>query len=179
MKVGKFLQLNDPKELEKLQRIKKAIKGRNYIGPYKSKDFISFSFSKVEQLKEWYTEGNIIYLVSATCGIGQNELLKRNYEDLVYYLKFIDDQMRTIAKLESTLSEKDDDETEEYAKLELCGINELDIFGIVNVIDSLAGGDFTKWKEVEQYPWKVIYTKLLKNKKDARIERRRQKLDKK
>lgn len=180
MTVKDFLAIKDEGEILKLKAIKDAIKGRNYIGDYKSKKFIDFSYAKVQELKEYYKDGNLIYLVSATCNIGHAKLLKRPYEDFLYYLKFIEEQFEIIFKLESKLNERSEDEELEQMNLEDCGddYTQLGKLGIVNIIDSLANGDILKWDEIQKRPWKEIFTILLRQKLTARIQRKIAKMKK-
>lgn len=44
-------------------------------------------------------------------------------------------------------------------------------FGALNPINSLAGDDITKWKEIENMPYMTVFTKLLMDKVKADIQR--------
>ena len=57
-------------------------------------------------------------------------------------------------------------------KLVGAGIKDLDVLGITNTIDMLAGGDVTKWAEVEQLPYSVCFEKQLKSTIEKRIEKK-------
>lgn len=177
MKVKEFLKISDIDELIKLKAIKKGVKSRNYIKGHKSRGFIDYSYSKVQELKKWYQEGNLLYIASATTGIGQRSLLNSSYVGFVYFIKFIEEEIEKISMLEANLNKTDD--AEEQMKLEAAGIEELKKFGSINIVDSLAGGDILKWGSIEQMPYKMVYTKLLKNKTDATIQKRYAELSRK
>ncbi len=57
-------------------------------------------------------------------------------------------------------------------KLVAAGIRDLDVLGITNAIDMLAGGDVTKWSEIEQLPYSVCFEKQLKSTIEKRIEKK-------
>lgn len=173
MTVERFLAIEDEGEILKIKAIKDSIKGRNYIGKYKSKEFIDMSYAKVQTIKDYYQDGNILYLVSATCDMGHKELLKSDYVDLIYYLKFIDEQFEIISMLEGNLNKKNSDEELDQMNLESCGADyeQLGKIGTINIIDSLAGDDMLKWEQIERQPYKKVYVKLLRSKLTARIQR--------
>lgn len=179
MRVSEFLSIRDEDEILKVKAIKSGLKGRNYIGRYKSKSFMDFSFSKLGDIRKYYSEGNILYLVSATCNIGHRELLKSNYTDLLYYLKFVDDELEKIANAEKILNQKDEEEMLEADKMEMSGVADLNVFEELNIIDNLANGDLLKWKEIERQPYKNIWTMLYKKKISERVRRKYNALNKK
>ena len=47
-------------------------------------------------------------------------------------------------------------------KMLAAGIKSLDQLGIINTIDLLAGGDVTKWNDIEQLPYSKCFEKQLK-----------------
>ena len=60
--------------------------------------------------------------------------------------------------------------TETDSKLITAGIEELNQFGNLNTIDSLAGGDILNWKEVINLQWWDVFNKLYKNKIENKIK---------
>lgn len=55
------------------------------------------------------------------------------------------------------------------------GINELNIFGDLNTIDMLAGGDILKWEEVKKLSYQKVFDKQLKCIKEAKFQKEYQK----
>jgi len=52
------------------------------------------------------------------------------------------------------------------------GIQSFEKFKYINTINSLAGGDITKWGEILNIPYERILTKLLLNKTEAEYQKR-------
>jgi hypothetical protein len=56
------------------------------------------------------------------------------------------------------------------------GIKAFEKFKYINTVNSLAGGDVTKWAEILALPYDRVLTKLLLNKTEAEYQRRYQEL---
>lgn len=179
MTVKEFLDIRDEGEILKVKSIKEGIKGRNFIGGYRCKKFIDYACSKVWSIKKYHSDGNIYYLCSLLLGIGRKELEKRPYTDLIYFLKYVEEELNAIANLESGLNKMDDGDAEVQMKLEAAGISEMSKFEELNIVDDLAGGDMLKWKLIERMPYKMVYIKLLKNKTYSGVQKRFQEMNKK
>lgn len=52
------------------------------------------------------------------------------------------------------------------------GIRAFEKFKYINTVNSLAGGDITKWHEILAMPYDRVLTKLLLNKTEAEYQRR-------
>jgi hypothetical protein len=52
------------------------------------------------------------------------------------------------------------------------GIQAFDKFKYINTLNSLAGGDITKWALILNMPYERILTKLLLNKTEAEYQRK-------
>ena len=52
------------------------------------------------------------------------------------------------------------------------GIQAFEKFKYINTINSLAGGDITKWEQILNMPYERILTKLLLNKTEAEYQRK-------
>lgn len=93
-----------------------------------------------------------------------------NYKKLKF-LFWVQDQYKQIAELEArTLSMPPD------RKLVAAGIQELDILGDTNLIDTLAGGNVLNWGKVMELPYSVIYEKQLKTVIESRITKKLNKI---
>jgi len=52
------------------------------------------------------------------------------------------------------------------------GIQSFEKFKYINTVNSLAGGDITKWAEILNMPYERVLTKLLLNKTEAEYQKR-------
>lgn len=89
------------------------------------------------------------------------------FNDILYFIFWIKDELETISNLESTYLVSDTD-----PDLAAAGVADLNKFGDINTIDSLAGGDVLKWEEVKRLPYHVIFDKQLKNITENSIEKK-------
>jgi hypothetical protein len=56
------------------------------------------------------------------------------------------------------------------------GIKNFEPFGVINTVNSLAGGDVLKWESIMQLPYEKYFTKLLLNKVESEYQKKYQKL---
>lgn len=176
MKVKEFLQLTDDKELKKVQQLKKVIVAKNEIGKKKVNAITKLKYSKVNKVRGYLLSDDLLSAFCELLECNQVWLLKQDYKEFLYFLKWVTKEFENISVLEAQLSKKEPEEEMTDMKLQMCGVDRLEVFEEINVIDSLAGGDVLKWESIEQLPYEVVYTKLLKNKIDASIQRRYQQL---
>ncbi len=52
------------------------------------------------------------------------------------------------------------------------GVQSFEKFKYINTVNSLAGGDITKWAEILNMPYERVLTKLLLNKCEAEYQKR-------
>ena len=52
------------------------------------------------------------------------------------------------------------------------GIQSFEKFKYINTVNSLAGGDITKWAQILNMPYERVLTKLLLNKTEAEYQKR-------
>lgn len=95
------------------------------------------------------------------------DINRLDYNDMMYHLFWILDELTAIAKMEKEYLSSDADN-----RLVAAGIHHLDQFGNLNLIDSLAGGDILKWQEVQKLPYSVIFDKQYKTIIEANIQRK-------
>lgn len=90
-----------------------------------------------------------------------------DYNEMLYFIFWVMDEMEAIAKMENThlVSETDMD-------LISAGIQEMQQFGELNTIDSLAGGDVLKWEQVKLLPYHVVFDKQFKSIVEQRISKK-------
>lgn len=173
MTLNQFLKISDPEEIIKIQQIKKYVKKSNKYGKHEFGNIIDLPFKDVEELKEAYKEGDILNLVIKSLKCDYKDLPKKDYKDFIYYLAFIEDQVLNVLKMEQALNKPDEDDD---GLLSMCGIEKLEKYGALNVIDNLAKGNMLNWSKIEELPYNQIYTKLLMDKERATVQRTYSKL---
>ena len=104
---------------------------------------------------------------SLTLSKSMDEILKIPLLDRFRLLLWLEHQYSKINKMEETYLVSPPD-----MKLIGAGIKDLDVLGITNAIDMLAGGDVTKWAVVEQLPYSICFEKQLKTTIEKRIEKK-------
>lgn len=82
---------------------------------------------------------------------------KMGYHDMLHFILWISDEIKLISRMEQEYLSGDSD-----IDLIAAGIHELNQFGEMNIIDSLAGGDMTKYKQIEAMPYNMIFDKQYK-----------------
>lgn len=88
-------------------------------------------------------------------------------QEVLPFIFFILDELTMLGNLEQEyLSSPPDND------LLNAGVKDLDELGVLNVIDSLAGGDVLKWAEIKALPYYIVFDKLRKNNLDAKIQKR-------
>lgn len=94
-----------------------------------------------------------------------------NFNECLYFLFWIIDELKYWNEMEvkHLSSEPDFD-------MIAAGLNELNIFGDLNTIDVLAGGDPLKWELIKDLPYQTIFDKQLKSIKEAKFQKKYQKV---
>lgn len=87
--------------------------------------------------------------------------------ELMSFICWVKDELEAIIRLEEQhlSSEPDFD-------LLAAGIEQLNQFGYLNVVDSLAGGDILKWDAIKALPYSVVFDKQLKGIIEKGVEKR-------
>lgn len=102
-------------------------------------------------------EGKYDEAISLTLSEPVKETLNRDELERFRILIWIEKQYEKINQIEKSYLERPPEH-----KMLAAGIKSLDQLGIINTIDLLAGGDVTKWSEVEQLPYSKCFEKQLK-----------------
>ncbi|TSE05243.1 hypothetical protein [Aquimarina algiphila] len=176
MTVKEFLMLDDMKELEKVKAIRKYVKPSNKIGKKEGKELLKIAYKDVNRVKDLYKQNKIIELIYFLTDCDEDYLMSRDYKEFIYFLRYVDDELSMILKLENKLNKADEGDELLVMRLEQAGANDLNQFGTLNAIDSLANGDLLKWKLIEEMPYEMVYTKLLMNKIQSRVQRKYQEI---
>lgn len=112
-------------------------------------------------------ESNFDEAFSLTLSKPISEILKIPPLDRFRLLIWIENQYKIINEIETKYLISPPD-----IKMTAAGVRDLDVLGITNIIDMLANGDITKWKEVEMLPYHMCFDKQLKLSIEKRIEKK-------
>lgn len=138
---------------------------------FESLTLFSFKFVK-KTMPNLLKLGNFDKLIfEAFKDRGQNifeiDITYFDFKDVLYFIFWLKDEMEFWNKKESDYLSSDPS-----AEMIGAGINELDIFGINNVLDSLAGGDITKYATIENMTYGSIFDKQWKTNIENRIQKK-------
>ena len=130
----------------------------------------SFKFVK-ETSPELLKEGNFEKLIfecfiDRKIFIFENDIQYFNFNECLYFLFWIIDELKYWASMEQQHLSSDPD-----FDMMAAGISELNIFGNLNVIDMLAGGDILKWDLIRAKSYQDIFDKQLKSIKEGNFQK--------
>ena len=117
-------------------------------------------------IPELFYKGDYEGIIKKLFWVADEAIDKLNEVEMLSFILWVKDELETIAKLEEEFLASDPD-----ADLINAGVRELDMFGDKVLIDTLAGGDITKWKEVLNLPYHFVFYKLAINNKQAKINK--------
>lgn len=93
--------------------------------------------------------------------------------ELMQSLCWVLDELERINEMEQeTLS------AEPETNMFLAGVERLNVFGVVNVLDNLSGGDVLKWDEIRKLPYHYVYFKQCKTNIENQIHKKYMELNK-
>jgi len=140
-------------EQSKLEFIKKYDKGYSPIDDITHLPLIDIK----KNIPELMQEGKFDEAISLSLSEPIRDTLKRDELQRFRILIWIEKQYEKINVIEKRYLERPPEH-----KMLAAGIKSLDQLGIINTIDLLAGGDVTKWNEIEQLPYARCFEKQLK-----------------
>ena len=127
--------------------------------------YFSYGFVKID-LPSLLNENNIDEIIKIICDIKDISVKKITDKEKISLTLWLIDELEAIGSLEQNyLSSNPEPE------LIASGIDELNVFGELNIIDSLAGGDILKWEQVKQLPYHSIFDKLRKDNIERKINK--------
>jgi hypothetical protein len=152
-----------------LEFIFKYGKQTNSINGIFAKSIFELSYKNVKQdIPEFLKEGK--YLEVANLFFDKPfEKLKAN--ELLSFILFVLNQYEIINNNEKIKLDSPPD-----FDLQIAGIDELNVFGEINIIDNLAGGDITKWNDCWNLSYGDVFVKLCKSNIEKRIQKNYQKI---
>ena len=118
-----------------------------------------------EKIPKLLEDGLFDEAFSLTLSKPMAEVLKIPPLDRFRLFVWLENQYKRINKMEEVYLHSEPD-----FKLLGAGIRDLDILGIVNIIDILAGGDVTKWEQVKMLPYSSCFEKQMKMTIEKKIE---------
>jgi len=136
------------------------------------------SFKSLIYYEWWYVkttipnlikEGQLTQLVSTLLKKEGSELdaLGAEVHDIIGVIVWVLAELTRIQELEATYLTP-----EPNADLQNAGVEELQQFGEVNALDSLAGGDITKWEDIKKIPYHDVFDKMRKSLIESKVEKR-------
>ena len=154
-------------ENELYQFVKKYGKRTNTLFGVELEPLIYFSYGFVKiDLPSLLNENNIDEIINIICDIKDISVKKITDKEKISLTLWLIDELEAIGSLEQNyLSSQPEPE------LIASGIDELNVFGELNIIDSLAGGDILKWEQVKQLPYHSIFDKLRKDNIERKINK--------
>jgi len=163
MKVKDLLKYNE-EELKEMLILSKLMP-ESVDAMFKIKSFTKLKYKQVLKLKGMAEETNaiddtIIKYIASLNGykIKERDIINSSVRNYFQTINQIELNFKQIKEYEMLLNAEVD------GKLESAGVDELNQFGALNTIDSLAGGDLLKWKSVIKIEWWDVFNKLYKSK---------------
>lgn len=141
----------------------------NYFN-FESLCYNSYKFVK-ETAPELIKVGNFEKLIfecfiDRKINIFENDIQYFDFNKCLSFVFWIVDELKYWQEMEKLhLSSEPDFE------MLASGINELNIFGDLNLIDMLAGGDIMKWEQIRLISYQTIFDKQLKTVKEAKFQK--------
>lgn len=131
-------------------------------------DFTMLPFGVVkDQIPAHYNDGEFEQAIALALSVPVKRVMAKTEQERFELLLWLEREFEKINKVEAKYLERHPDH-----KLLAAGIRSLDILGVTNTIDALAGGDVTKWDEVRRLPYSVCFDKQLKNVLEAEIQKK-------
>jgi hypothetical protein len=132
---------------------------------FKVKPFTKLKYKHVLKLKAMAEATNtiddtIIKYIASKSGfeIKEKQILNSSVKSYFQTINQIELNFKQVREYEELLN------TDVDSKLESAGAEDLNQFGALNTIDSLAGGDILRWKAILQIEWWDVFNKLYKTK---------------
>lgn len=127
--------------------------------------YFPYGFVKID-LPSLLNENNIDEIINLICDIKDISVKKITDKEKISLTLWLIDELEAIGNLEQNyLSSQPEPE------LIAAGIDKLNVFGELNVIDSLAGGDILKHKGIKALPYYSVFDKLRKDNVKSEINK--------
>lgn len=154
---------------EQMELIVQFGKRSNSINNIECKPLIEFSYKTVKvKLPDLLKENKFIEIANL---LFKNKIEIENANELLYFILWAIDSLKTINENELKFLSSPPD-----TDLILADIESLNIFGELNVIDTIAGSDALKWNKVWKLKYSTVFDKLLKNKYEGIVQKNYKKI---
>ena len=152
-----------------LQFILQYAKVNNIINKMQCRNLIEYSFDIVKlQIPELLEQSKYLEIAEL---LFDKKFRIIKIQELISFILWVRDEILHINKIEKA---KLHNNTE--PELIQAGIKQLDVFGNINIIDSLANGDVLKWDLILQLPYYRVLDKLAKSNVENQIQKNYQKI---
>jgi len=152
---------------EEFRLLVKTAKRRNNLFGKSIKKLIYYPYKLVKmELPDWFYNAELDKIIQRFFKVSPQEIAREPPEKLLSFILWIKDELEAIYRLENQYWSSPPD-----MDLSNAGISELDQFGELNLIDSLAGGDILRWKKVKKLPYYIVFDKVHKNAVETKIQR--------
>jgi len=139
--------------------------------PIKIKPIKSLSFGVVTSIRQCFKEGSVEAICKAVAlvtGINEAETLSFPIIDFYGIVSSIQHDLEQLTNMEVNALHVDE---EDPVLIEVQASERMAKFETLNLINSLAGDDVTKWKEIQELPYLTVFTKLVMDKEKAAINK--------
>lgn len=137
----------------------------------KIKPVSSLLFGEVTNLRMYFNDGiidSICEAVRLVTGLRIHEIYQMPIVDFYSILATIKRDLELLSNMEINALT---DEEHDPIMMQVQASERMSRFGILNLINSLAGDDITKWEQIEKMPYMVVFTKLQMDKTRGDINR--------
>lgn len=131
-------------------------------------DITHLAFIDIKQtIPEHFNCGEFEQAIAIALSTSPKNILAKTEQERFELLIWLEGEYDKINKVEQKYLTRQPD-----IKQIAAGIRNLDILGVTNVVDMLAGGDVTKWEQVKRLPYSVCFEKQLKNVLESDIQKK-------
>lgn len=148
----------------------RMLKQKNTHGNISVKSVELLPYGLVVNLRKVYIEQTaelIITAIEEVFKIDAPEQMKMDILDYFPLVNFILAGTEKIVEMEKRMLQ-----TPSKPELEAAGVEDLQKYGELITIDNLSGGDILRHHEIEQLPWRKVFTKLCLEKDKAEVQER-------
>lgn len=141
------------------------------FGKLKIPSVRSLKWGKVVTLKHLLSEGTTEAIIEAVSIITKLPKESVYHFTIIPFYSIYNGMLAQLIEINNMEVNELYSEDEDVVMIEAQANERMAKYGVINTIDSLAGGDITKWAEIEELPYMVVFTKLRMEKTRGDIKR--------
>lgn len=152
-----------------LMNLKPIEECRVWLRKYRAKNLKAMTFGQVTELKTMIQSINLenqIKMVSMVFEIPKWIISRMRIVKFFQLFNHVTRHLEKLVKGEQANLKSEPDSLAREA-----GIDRLDIFGVMAVIDELADGNLLKWRDIENTEYRLVFSKLMLNKTKNEIRK--------